>query len=178
MMSSVAPVPSALANKRRHVTILGVGNALLADEGIGVHVIRRLQNLNTCRDKVELIDGGTLSFNLVQVIGAADRLIVIDAANLGREPGSFQLFVGDELDRFLGKPKHTAHEIGLRELFDMARLEDRLPSHRALIGVQPQHIDWGEMPTEPVAAVLSQVANMAMGLAEEWLNPVVEDARA
>lgn len=176
--SSVAPVFSAWASERPRVTILGVGNALLADEGIGVHVIRRLQTLNVHRDDVELIDGGTLSFNLVPVIEAADRLIVVDAANLGGNPGFFQLFVGDELDRFLGKPKHTAHEIGLRELFDMARLEGRLPSHRALIGVQPQHIDWGEMPTEPVAAVLPQVANLAIGLAEEWLMPAVEDARA
>lgn len=168
---------SVWSDERPRVTILGVGNTLLADEGIGVHVIRRLQNLAERRDDIELIDGGTLSFNLVPVIEAANRLIVIDAANLGSSPGSFRCFVGDELDRFLGSSKHTAHEIGLRELFDMARLDGHLPSRRALIGVQPQHIDWGETPTEPVAAVLPQVVDLAIGLAERWCTLPIEDAR-
>lgn len=175
MSLTVASTLVVWAEERPRVTILGVGNTLLADEGIGVHVVRRLQSVAALPDGVELIDGGTLSFNLVPVIEAANRLIVIDAANLGGPPGFFDCFVGHELDRLLGQSKHTAHEIGLRELFDMARLDGRLPSHRALIGVQPQRIDWGEAPTEPVAAVLPQVADLAIGLAEEWCRLPAED---
>lgn len=163
------------AEQRPGVTILGVGNTLLADEGIGVHVVRRLQDLAGDCDDIELVDGGTLSFNLVPVIEAAKRLIVIDAANLGSSPGSFRCFVGDKLDRFLGSSKHTAHEVGLRELFDMARLDGCLPSHRALIGIQPLRIDWGEEPTLPVAAAISQVSGLAIRLARQWCDRPVED---
>lgn len=58
----------------------------------------------------------------------------------------------------------------------MARLNGHLPSRRALIGIQPLRIDWGETPTEPVAAVVQRVANLAMGLAEEWCRLPIEDA--
>jgi hydrogenase maturation protease len=165
------------AEARQRVTILGVGNTLLSDEGIGIHVIRHLQRAVELRGGIELIDGGTLSFNLLPVIEAAGRLIVIDAANLGGSPGSVRCFVGDDLDRFLGGPKHTAHEIGLRELFDMARLDGHLPACRALIGVQPRRVDWGETPTEPVAAALPHVAELAIDLADKWCRLPIEDTR-
>ena len=161
----------------QRVTILGVGNTLLADEGIGVHVIRHLERADGLCGEIELIDGGTLSFNLVPVIEAAGCLIVIDAANFGGLPGSVRCFVGNDLDKFLGRSKHTAHEVGLRELFDMARLDGYLPARRALIGVQPQRVDWGETPTEPVAAALRHVADLAISLADKWCRLLIEDAR-
>lgn len=157
------------------VVILGIGNTLLADEGVGIHAMRELQRLCPDRGDIELIDGGTLSFNLLPAIEMARSLIVIDAANLGEAPGSFRCFSGDEFDDFLGKARHTAHEIGLRELLDMASLNGWLPRRRALIGVQPLSVDWGEMPTQAVAAVIPTVASLALRLADQWCSVPIED---
>ena len=166
-----------VAKVRQRVTILGVGNTLLADEGIGVHVIRHLQRADGLCGGIELIDGGTLSFNLVPAIEATGCLIVVDAANFGGVPGSVRCFVGGDLDQFLGSSKHTAHEVGLRELLDKARLDGHLPARRALIGVQPQRVDWGETPTKLVAAALPHVADLAIRLADEWCRLPIDDAR-
>lgn len=167
-----------LSNTREagSVVILGIGNTLLADEGIGIHALRELRRLRPRDSKIELIDGGTLSFNLLPAIEAANSLIVIDAANFGEAPGSFRCVIGDEFDDFLGKSRHTAHEIGLRELLDMARLNGCLPTRRALIGVQPKLVDWGEAPTATVAAVVPRIASLALALADHWSAVPTEDA--
>lgn len=158
----------ALGNGGRHgrVVILGIGNALLSDDGIGVHAVRHLRK--SAPSDVDLVDGGTAGFELLAAMESACALVVIDAAMLGGSPGALRLFVGQAMDRFLGRPKRTAHEVGLRDLIDMARLEEILPTRRALIAVQPQSIDWGEAPTPAVAAALPHAAALAIALADKW----------
>ncbi len=161
------------------MVIMGIGNTLLADEGIGVHVVRRLQDFVPSGNGIELLDGGTLSFNLLPAIEAADSLIVVDAARLGQAPASVRCLIGEDFDSYLGQSRHTAHEIGLRELLDMARLNGRLPSRRALIGVQPFSLDWSEKPTEAVAAAIPLIMNLALSLADQWSrSPIQDDCRA
>ena len=78
------------------VLILGLGNTLLGDEGVGVHAVNRLQQEEPPLPDVVLMDGGTLSFTLAGPIEEAGSLIVIDAAQLGRAPGSVQVYEGAE----------------------------------------------------------------------------------
>lgn len=151
------------------VTVLGIGNVLLGDEGVGVHVIRYLRDCPEPHAKLAIVDGGTLSFNLLPIIETAGRLIVIDAAMIGDKAGAVRCLVDDELDAFLGTSKHTAHEIGLRELFDMARIEDLLPRRRALIGIHPQGIDWGEGLSDRVATAVPLAAGLALCLGRKWV---------
>ncbi|MFX4404755.1 hypothetical protein ABTA52_20570, partial [Acinetobacter baumannii] len=75
-----------------------------------------------------------------------------------------------ELDAFLGTSKHTAHEIGLKELFDMARMEDLLPHRRALIGIHPQCIDWGAGRSDRVATAVPLAAGLVLRLARKWVR--------
>lgn len=151
------------------VTVLGIGNVLLGDEGVGIHVIRYLRDCPESSAKLAIVDGGTLSFNLLPVIETAASLIVIDAAMIGGEAGAVRCLVGDELDAFLGTSKHTAHEIGLKELFDMARMEDLLPRRRALVGVHPQNVDWGEGLSDRVATAVPLAAGLVLRLARKWV---------
>lgn len=149
--------------------VLGLGNTLLADEGIGIHALNALQLNYTDFADVEFLDGGTLSFTLAGPIEDADQLIVIDAAQLYAEPGTVQVFVGDDMDRYLGSNnKRSVHEVGLIDLMIIARLTDRLPQRRALIGIQPRDIDWGDHPSEPVAAAIPKVCDLARDLIRSW----------
>ena len=143
-------------NSRRKTLILGIGNTLLQDEGAGVHAIRQLAEQAVRRDDIELMDGGTLSFSLAGAIEDAENLIVIDAAQYGGEPGTTRVFLGDQMDSFVGgNRKLSVHEVSLLDLLMIARLADRLPRQRALIGIQPHSIDWGETPSLPVAGAPS-----------------------
>ncbi len=149
--------------------VLGLGNTLLADEGIGIHALNALQSLYPDFANVEFLDGGTLSFTLAGPIEDADQLIVIDAAQLYAEPGTVQVFVDDDMDRYLGSNnKRSVHEVGLIDLMIIARLTDRLPQRRALIGIQPRDIDWGDHPSEPVAAAIPKVCDLARDLIRSW----------
>lgn len=154
--------------------ILGVGNTVLSDEGIGVYVLHRLEELQVTGDPllapVEFMDGGTLSFELVAPITAATRLIVIDACQLHQPPGTVQTFTGLEMDEKLRRRGNSVHEVGLSDLLDMARLLDELPPQRALIGIQPHSLELGEAPTPSVAAAIPAVCQVVLALLEIWRN--------
>lgn len=154
-------------NKR--TLILGLGNTLLADEGIGIHALHALQAHLADYADIEFLDGGTLSFTLAGPIEDADQLIVIDAAQLYAQPGTVHMFVNAEMDRYLGSNnKRSVHEVGLIDLMIIARLTDQLPNRRALIGIQPRDIDWGDHPSTPVAAAIPVVCGLARTLLRSW----------
>ncbi len=160
---------SALGKTPHKTLILGIGNVLLQDEGAGVHAIRHLADRLPEHSGIELMDGGTLSFSLAGAIEDAEHLIVIDAAQLGGEPGTTRIFEGDAMDAFVGgNRKRSVHEVSLIDLLMIARLAEQLPDRRALIGIQPRDMDWGELPSPPVAEAIQQACDHALRLAAEW----------
>lgn len=149
--------------------VLGIGNTLLGDEGAGVHAINQLQERNTELDEVEFMDGGTLSFSLAASVEDCDKLIVIDAAELQSPPGTVRTFVNEDMDHFLGNQrKRSVHEVSLMDLLAVALLSGRLPQCRALIGIQPQYVDWATEPTPAVAAGIGQACAKAESLLQAW----------
>lgn len=148
--------------------VLGIGNILLSDDGAGVHVARHLHGLLKNRTDVQIIDGGTLSFTLAPVIEDADRLIVIDAAQLHAAPGTVRTIFGAEFDSFVGKPKLTVHEVGLVDLLDIARLMDAVPAQRALVAVQPRRATWGSTLTEEVESAVGEMVSRVIELLDDW----------
>jgi hydrogenase maturation protease len=147
---------------------LGIGNNLLSDEGIGVHVIQYLVRHHPDEPGATYLDGGTLSFTLAGDIAEHAQLIVIDAARLERPPGHFEVFVDEAMDRYLQGNRGSVHEVGLTDLFDIARLTDTFPRRRALIGIQPQSIDWGEQPTPLLLQAVPALAEAALELHRRW----------
>lgn len=149
--------------------ILGLGNDLLSDEGVGVHAVRHIESQQAAPPNVLVLDGGTLSFTLAGPIAEARNLIVIDAAQVGGAPGSVRLFRDGEMDDFLNAAgRRSVHEVGLIDLMAISRLTDSLPQRRALIGVQPGRVDWGERPTAAVEQAIPEVCRLALELAREW----------
>lgn len=138
--------------------VLGIGNTLLIDEGVGIFAMRELEaRYGQCED-MEFLDGGTLSFTLAVPIAECDALLVIDAAELEAAPGTVRSFEGEEMDRFLGASrKSSVHEVGLLDLMSISLLSGRWPQRRALIGIQPAVIAWGEELSPSVAAALPEV---------------------
>lgn len=151
--------------------ILGIGNTLLKDEGIGIHLLNYIQASHpqwaSC-DKIEMIDGGTLSFDLLANIQADQDLIVLDAVNLQQSPGTVYCFEDQAVDEFLSQPGKSVHEVSLQDLFDMSRLVGQLPQKRALIGIQPDIIDWGSDLTQVVHQALPAAASRIEQILAQW----------
>ncbi len=153
--------------------ILGIGNTLLTDEGVGVHVLTALEaalaSEQPALEDITLLDGGTLSFTLAGPIEEADALIVVDAANIKGAPGDWTLLEGEAMDAFLlGNRKSSVHEVGLTDLRAIAILAGHWPERRAMLAIQPQQMDWGEQPTPAVAAAIPPVCDAILKLLRSW----------
>lgn len=148
--------------------VLGIGNNLLTDEGVGIHVVAHLAALHPCEPGLTYVDGGTLSFTLAEPIAVHDNLIVVDAARLGERPGTVRCLEGTAMDRYLTGNRHSVHEVGLTDLLDIARLSDTFPARRALIGIEPATTEWGEAPSALVAPAVSEAADLVLAMARRW----------
>jgi hydrogenase maturation protease len=151
--------------------VLGVGNTLLRDEGAGIHVIHYLRQQHPVLPGVTCLDGGTLSFTLANPIAESDNLIVVDATELAAEPGTVRTFLNAAMDRILGAGQCSAHGVSLKDLLDIARLTGSLPLRRALVGIQPQELGWGEQLSQVVACAIPRAAHQVLTLLRDWHQP-------
>jgi hydrogenase maturation protease len=143
--------------------ILGVGNLLMSDDGVGVHVVQRLNESQVLPDEVQVVDGGTCGLDLLQYFDGVEHLIVVDAANLCQPPGSIQRMVGEQVPAFLAQ-KVSPHEINLPELLFSAKLTGLYPKRVVVLGVQPQTIDTG---VDLSPAIAGQVDELVLRIMQE-----------
>ena len=125
----------------KHVVILGVGNLLLSDEGVGVHVANKFEEVDLPAG-VEVIEGGTDGFRLINVITGADRLVVVDAVKGGGPPGSIYKFDIEDAPTFPDEYKTSVHQIGILEVIHLSGLVGQTPE-TTIIGVEPKSLDMG-----------------------------------
>ncbi len=141
--------------------ILGVGNLLLSDDGVGVRVIQKLQEEHTLPAEVETVDGGTCGLDLLHFLEGVDHLIVVDAANLGLPPGTIKRLEGEAVPAFLSQ-KVSPHEINLPELLFSAKLTGIYPKKVVVFGIQPQTIETSLDLSPPVAAQVEELVKRVL----------------
>jgi hydrogenase maturation protease len=150
-----------------HTLILGIGNLLMGDEGVGVHAIRHIQQ-EQWSDNVRLLDGGTGGFHLLSLFKEYDPIVLIDATMDGKEPGTVTItkprFASD-FPRTL-----TAHDIGLRDLLESATLLGPLPE-LYLVAVTIGEIKSMEMElSQTLRASLPRIAEAIRGIVRTRLH--------
>lgn len=151
------------------ILVLGIGNALLSDEGIGGRLAEALAAA-PLPDGVRVVDGGTIGLALLPLIEDCAAVLFLDAARLDAEPGTVRLFVDGELDTWLGGRRATPHDVGLADLVSALRLSGSMPSRRALIGIEPQTITLGTALSPPVEAAVPSALEMARSLIMHWAS--------
>ena len=155
---------------------MGIGNSLLTDDGAGIHTLERFAETNT-NDDVFCLDGGTVGLALLDRLSDLDGLVALDAMKLGHRPGTVTVLEGEAMDAHLRNQHGSVHEVGLSDLMDALRLRGDLPEKRALIGIEPEDMDWGTEPTAVVAAALPEAADRANNLVQDWRNEPLSQAR-
>jgi len=150
------------------VVILGIGNILLKDEGVGVRIIEYLHRFSF-PPQVELVDGGTATFDLFGLFTETDHLVVIDAVKGGMSPGTiYRLEPKDLLPR-----QHTPispHDLGLLDALDMAAKIGRLPHSVVIFGIEPKEIDWGMELSPEIEGIIPKVADLVLAEVEGYLK--------
>ena len=161
-----------MSNNVKKILILGVGNILLRDEGVGVRVVEKIRDEHTLPDDVEVMDGGTLGLTLIPYLEGREAVFIIDAVDRGGRPGEIFRIESGDINDFYNARKLSAHQIGLREVLALSRLQDILPKRVCLFGIQPQTVDVGLDLSEPVSARLDELIGMLLEEVKGIKSPV------
>ena len=158
----------------KRITILGVGNILFRDEGVGVRVVERLYEEYDFPENVNLVDGGVLGLGLLGVISETDHLIVVDAIRNQGEPGTLYRLEGEEVPRRL-YAKNSLHQVDLLETLAVIPALDHEPE-TVILGVEPEDIETMSIELSPrvqdavgplVEGVLRELARLEAAVREK-----------
>ena len=150
------------------ILVLGLGNILLGDEGVGVRVVERLLEQYDFPEGVRVMDGGTLGLDLLPYVEGASRLLVIDAVQARHPPGTLVRIEGDEIPIFLDASKVSPHQEGLQDLLAVAVLKGYLPDEVIFWGAQIESLGVGLELNEPVAAQVDALGGKVLEELARW----------
>ena len=142
--------------------ILGVGNLLLTDEGLGIHAVRKLFENPALPADVEVVDGGTAGLGLLYYLEDVNRLVIIDAMETGGPPGTMVRLSGDQIPVYMAM-KVSPHEITLPDFLAAAKLRDLYPREVIVWGIQPQSLEVGVELSPVVAEKLDTLVKNVLG---------------
>ena len=141
------------------ITVVGVGNLLLKDEGIGAHTTHALQQIDIPHN-VKIVDGGT-SPDLPYYLENVDKLIIIDAVKTGGQPGTIYRFHPYDMD-IESEGIISLHELGLEQSLRMMRLTGNTPKETVIIGIEPKEINWGTELSAELQQKIPEIINAVL----------------
>ena len=150
-----------------NIAVFGIGNILLSDDGVGVHTVNKLKDEYEFPESVELIDGGTKGLDLLPLFENKDKVLIIDAANFKKEPGTIDIIEGDKIPSFLDS-KLSVHQIGLPDTLFAARLMGITPPEMCLIGIQPKSVETSTELSDAVKRQLTPLIDIVLKRLKDW----------
>ncbi len=150
--------------KNHNVLILGIGNILQSDDGLGVHIVNHITRNIKLPDGVEVIDGGTAGFDLIPLMAGREKIIIVDALRAEDEPGSIYRFKPENAVK--SRASISLHEIGITEVIDMLRLLGENPEIE-IVGIVPEdistlHMDISTSVRRSIPQAVIQIMDAAM----------------
>jgi hydrogenase maturation protease len=154
--------------------VLGLGNTLQTDEGLGVYALEALAAQLGDVDGVEFIDGGVLGLNLLPLVESASHLLILDAANAGKAPGSVIELTRGQIPLYSGV-KLSQHQLTFQEVLALASIRGLLPPNLHLVGAQPADLTVGLGMSETIQAALPEIVARATAVLQTWqLLPITQ----
>ncbi|MBS1257381.1 MAG: Hydrogenase 1 maturation protease [Candidatus Scalindua arabica] len=155
-------------NKIDKVVIIGIGNLLLMDEGIGIHAINELEE-HKLPENVDIYDGGTGGFKLIDLMHGAARVIFIDAVESGKAPGTVTIFSSEDVHSIYHKKKYSLHDTDLMEVIKITELLEAPPKIE-IVGIQPKTINYGTTLSKELRDAMPDIINTVLNRIEKVYN--------
>lgn len=155
----------------KQINIIGIGNTLYSDEGVGVHLLPHLHEALKDYDHVEIIEGATDGMKLLAPVEDADYLIIIDAINAGKEPGELITIKNEEIPKYYGV-KMSIHQVGFQEVLFAADLRGKLPKEMMMVGIQPASLKLGLELSDVVKEKLPLLVEKVVEQVEKWSGSI------
>ncbi len=168
------------AGKAIGVLVLGLGNVLLGDDGLGAAAVARIERRYRVPPGVRLEDGGTLGLSLLGLLAESERVILVDAIRTGSAPGTLVRIDGEEVADAV-RERLSPHQIGVADLLDAARLIDCYPATVTLLGLVPEAIGLSVARSSAVDASLDElveaIVREVQGLGYEMVHEAANEGR-
>ena len=149
------------------VTILGIGNLLMRDEGVGIHAMNQLQASYTFSPEINFVDGGTIGIDLIPYFEDCKKMIIVDAVDSQESPGYIVTLENQEINyRF--NTKLSLHHAGLSDVLSIIKLQEIEAPDMILIGVQPERVEMGIELSDTVNEVMPKVRDIALRILKDW----------
>ncbi len=129
---------------KKDVIVIGLGNMLLSDEGIGVHLVRRLSKQQDKFPLTDFIDAGLAGMSLLHLIANRKRAVIIDCAQMGAEPGTIRRFASDEVQSVKQLSHYSLHEADILQVINLSKQLGECPGEIVFLGIQPEMLNPGQ----------------------------------
>ena len=155
--------------------ILGIGNVLQKDDGLGIYASTYLKKNYTFSQKLEVINGGVEGINLFSIFEENDNILILDSIELEDEPASIYLIPSNELSGH-GLNSGGAHEIGVLQCLDMLELQGKIQPKATILGIIPQHITFEMGLSQTITEAFEGYINIALNfLKKEGIEATVKE---
>jgi len=159
----------------KQITVLGIGNILLQDEGFGVRIVEELHRRYLFPDDVQVLDGGTLGMDLLRFISGSEKLLVVDAIAGSGPPGSFYRLAGQEVQAYFSE-KVSLYEMGIRDVLAALEVLGHPVAEVVVLGVEPAVLELGLELTPVVAAAVEKTVAAVIAQLKDWQVEVADHA--
>ena len=149
------------------VAVIGVGNILLQDEGVGIHIVNALIKDYRFDPPIEIIDGGTTGMDLIPYFEENDKIIIVDAVNFDKEPGFIGSIENEDILTVL-TTKLTMHHLGLTDVLSTMKVHDIKPEQMFLLGIQPDSLELDMELTDVIANRIPRMMEVLQQKLAEW----------
>ncbi len=152
---------------RSSTLLIGIGNILLGDDGIGVHTVREIERRYLFDPEIDIIDGGTKGLDLLPFLEGRGKVLIVDALDSGMPPGHISILRNKEIPTVL-QAKLSVHHIGLGEVLLALEMLDKLPEEITLVGIQPARITTGLDISYEVGSRMEDLIKSIIDKLSEW----------
>ncbi len=150
------------------IVVMGLGNTLNCDEGLGVQALKELDaQLQSRPPELELLDGGVLGLNLLMIVEECSHLLILDAVDADKAPGTVIELTKEEIPLYAGV-RLSQHQTTFQEVLGLAMIREHLPEHLHLIGIQPQNLEIGMEISAVVEQAIPEVTARAIQILKTW----------
>ncbi len=152
------------------LTVLGIGNILMRDEGIGALLAEAVKIAHDWPKDVEFVDGGAGGLNLLNIIESADRLIVFDAAEMQLHPGGYRIISPQQLPAELPQHRVSMHDVPFLETLNLCENFAKRPEDVTIMAIQPGNIEFGRELSQELSSSFGKLVEVAIGLINKSLQ--------
>ena len=149
------------------VTILGIGNVVLQDEGFGVRMAEHMEEKYRFPHSVQVIDGGTLGMELLRFVTGTRKLLVIDSINGGAKPGTLFRFENEAVMEHF-QDKLSVHEVGIQDVLALLKVTGKEIPEVVVLGVQPYAVEAGVRLTQEMAELIPELEKQILQELGRW----------